>query len=269
MSSVRNRVEGGIGALTERAVRVPLGDAAAERAHYENMQRIAAETDRMADLLADPDVPAAAAMESAVEAMVEGFEHRIQRVAGASVEAVASAYLDGERDDWVGELAVYYRECQFRIQEHATVDDQLCLLVLLRYPDCVTVNFAFAVGDLPGDGVRFESPMHSSVPLDDDYREQYYADSRREQREAADYLRAGADVVRDAFPDPDEIANPEPGGYAFLTGRRDGSFAVVLERIDPDPTRFDAPATDPAIVPQGPEAARVQQRLLGDAERIA
>ncbi|GGM68572.1 hypothetical protein J2752_002057 [Halarchaeum rubridurum] len=271
MDERRARIEHGVDALYRRAVRVPLPDAEAERAHYENMMRVADGRERQAALLADPDVPLSVALDYLVEEMRNGFEHRLCRLVGDGYDDVADAYVEGERDDWVGELAVYYRECLLRIEEHTALDDQVCVLVLLRYPDSFTANFCFLEGGLPDGGVRFESPMHAGVDYDDDYGERYYAESRYAQREAAAYVREGGAVVREQFPDPDETPREDRayGGFVYMTGRRDDVFADLLEPLTPDPGRFDAPPTSPGIVPEGPEARRVRDEYLTDADVVA
>ncbi|QLC33728.1 hypothetical protein EFA46_005800 [Halarchaeum sp. CBA1220] len=271
MSQRRDRFERGVRELYGRAVRVPLPDPEAERTHYENMTRIADGRDRQAALLADPDAPLSAALDYLVDEMGNGFEHRLRRLVGDDYDGVADAYAAGERDDWVGELAVYYRECLHRIEEHTAVDDQVCVLVVLRYPDSFTVNFCFAEGALPGGGVRFESPTHAGVDADDEYAERYYAESQYAQREAADYVREGGDVVREQFPDPETtpLAERGYGGFTYMTGRRDDVFADLLEPVAPDPERFADAVDAPCLVPEGPEARRVRETHLPDADVVA
>jgi hypothetical protein len=48
--------------------------------------------------------------EDELDEMRQSFEYRLQQVAGEDYYDVATAYLDGERDDWIGTLAAYYRE---------------------------------------------------------------------------------------------------------------------------------------------------------------
>ncbi|WP_435098344.1 hypothetical protein [Halarchaeum sp. P4] len=271
MSERRARVERGVNALYRQAIRIPLPDVEAERTHHENMARIADGRDRQATLLEDPDAPLSAALEYIVAEIGNGFEHRLRHLVGDDYDDVADAYAAGERDDWIGELAVYYRECLLRIEEHTAVDEQVCVLVLLRYPDSFTVNFCFAEGALPDGGVRFESPAHAGVDYDDEYGERYYAESRHAQQEAAEYVRETGNVVREQFPDPETTPFEERryGGFTYMTGRRGDVFADLLEPVTPDPKRFDAPPEAPELVPEGPEVKRVRREFLVDADIVA
>lgn len=77
------------------------------------MERIAAAGDRKSTLLDDPDVPLTEVYEDELADMRQSFKHRLEQIAGEDYYDVATAYLDGERDDWIGALAAYYLECSF------------------------------------------------------------------------------------------------------------------------------------------------------------
>ena len=264
----RERSEAGADMLRRQAVRIPLPDAQAERDLHENMARIADAGDRKSRLLDDPDVPLTEVYEDELEEMRRSFEYRLQQVAGEEYYDVATAYLDGERDDWIGALAAYYLECYYRLQERYTVDEQIFFLLILRYPDCFTVNLSFLSGEIGGDAVRYESSALADADLTDSAREQYYADSQYSQHEAAEYLRERVGCIREAFPDPDTtpVERRRYGGFIHLTGRRGPTFAELLDSRPPDPDRFDEPAATPSIVSEGPEAKRAKRTLLTDAE---
>jgi len=264
----QERLDSGTDMLRRRAVRIPLPDADAERDLHENMMRIADAGDRKSRLLDDPDVPLTEVYEDELDEMRQSFEHRLQQVAGEDYYDVATAYLDGERDDWVGALAAYYLECYYRLQERYTVDEQIFFLVILRYPDCFTVNLSFLTGDVSSDAVRYESSTLAEADLSDSDQEQYYADSQYSQHKAAEYLRERVDCIREAFPDPDTtpIEQRQYGGFIHLTGRRGPTFAEVLDSLSPDPDRFDDEASTRGIVPEGPEARRAKRDLLSNTE---
>ncbi|WP_096394343.1 hypothetical protein [Halorubrum trapanicum] len=263
-----DRVDDGADMLRRQAVRIPLPDAEAERDLHENMSRIADAGERKSRLLDDPDVPLTEVYEDELKEMRRSFEHRLQQVAGEEYYDVATAYLDGERDDWIGALAAYYLECYYRLQERYTVDDQIFFLLILRYPDSFTVNLSFLSGEIGADAVRYESAALADADLTDRGREQYYADSQYSQHEAAEYLRERVGCIREAFPDPDTtpIERRRYGGFIHLTGRQGPTFAELLDSRTPDPDRFDEPATTPSIVSEGSEAKRAKRTLLTDAE---
>jgi hypothetical protein len=242
----------------------------AERDLHENMTRIADAGERKSRLLDDPDVPLTEVYEDELDEMRRSFEYRLQQVAGEDYYDVATAYLDGERDDWIGALAAYYLECYYRLQERYTVDEQIFFLVILRYPDSFTVNLSFLTGDVSADAVRYESSTLAEEDLTDSDREQYYADSQYSQHKAAEYLRENVDCIREAFPDPDSasVEQRRYGGFVHLTGRRGPTFAEVLDSLSPDPDRFDDEASTPGIVPEGPEAERAKRNLLTDADVV-
>lgn len=262
------RVNSGENLLRQQAVRIPLPDVKAKRELHENMMRIADAGDRKSRLLDDPDVPLTEVYEDELDEMRQSFEYRLQQVAGEDYYDVATAYLDGERDDWIGALAAYYLECYYRLQERYTVDEQIFFLVILRYPDCFTVNLSFLTGDISSDAVRYESSALLEADLSDRGREQHYADSQYSQHKAAEYLRERVGCIRDAFPDPDStpIEQRRYGGFIHLTGRRGPMFAEVLDSLSPDPDRFDDEVSTPGLVQEGPEARQAKQKLLTDAE---
>ncbi|WP_424019377.1 hypothetical protein ACOZ4N_07875 [Halorientalis pallida] len=270
MDDWRQRLGRGTDILARQAVRVPLPDDAAERTLHENMHRIADAGDRKAELLADPDVPLTDAYEYELDEMSQGFKHRLQQIVGEEYHAVADEYLRGERDDWIGALAVYYQECYCRLQERFTVDDDICVLTVLRYPDSFTVNFSFFDGEVAGDAIRYESPKHDESDLDSRYRDRYHAECQYSQRRAAEYIRERTDLIRVAFPDPaaSRAEDRQYGGFVHITGRDGPVFSEVLESVTPDPDRFDEPATTPGLVPEGPEVERIRNEYLDDAELI-
>jgi len=264
----RERLNSGTDMLRQRAVRIPLSDVDAERDLHENMMRIADAGERKSRLLDDPDVPLTEVYEDELDEMRRSFEYRLQQVAGEDYYDVATGYLDGDRDDWVGALAAYYLECYYRLQERYTVDEQIFFLVILRYPDCFTVNLSFLTGDVSDDAVRYESSTLTEADLTDSAQEQYYADSQYSQHKAAEYLRENVDCIREAFQDPDSTPREQRqyGGFVHLTGRRGPTFAEVLDSLSPDPERFDDETSTPGIVPEGPEAKRAKQDLLTDTD---
>lgn len=270
MNEWRERMNSGSETLRHQAVRIPLPDVEAERGLHENMMRIAAAGDRKSELLDDPDVPLTEVYEDELDEMRQSFEHRLQQVAGEDYYDVALAYIDGERDDWVGALAAYYLECYFRLQERYTVEEQIFFLVILRYPESFTVNLSFLSGDIGSAAVQYESSKHVEADLDDDHREQYYGDCQYSQHTAAEYLRESVDCIRDAFPDPDTTPSEQRryGGFVHITGRDGPTFAEVLTSLSPNPDRFDDETPTPGLVSEGLEARRAKREYLIDAEVV-
>jgi len=267
MADWSERMDSGMEILRRQAVRLPLPDVDAERSLHENMARIADAGQRKSELLDDPDVPLTEVYEDELEEMQQSFIHRLRQIAGEDYHDVATAYLDGERNDWVGALAAYYLECFYRLQERYTVNEQIFVLVILRYPDCFTVNLSFLSGEISADAVRYESTAHLEENLDDHLQGQYYADCQYSQHEASAYIREQVGCIRDAFPDPDTVPFEQRryGGFVHITGREGTTFAELLEPLDPDPDRFDAEAPSPGLVPEGPEAKRAKEAYLSDA----
>ncbi|WP_241658519.1 hypothetical protein [Halorubrum sp. BOL3-1] len=268
MNDWSERLESGSEILRQQAVRIPLPDVEAERSFHQNMMRIAAAGDRKSKLLDDPDLPLTEAYEDELDEMRQSFEHRLQQVAGENYHDIATAYLDGKRDDWIGALAAYYLECYYRLQERYTVDEQIFFLIILRYPECFTVNLSFLTGDFSSDAVVYESSKHVEADLNEDEREQLHADCQYSQHKAADYLRENVDCIREAVPDPDTTSfeQRQYGGFVHITGRRGSTFNEILEFLSPDPDRFDEKLSTPDLVPEGPEAKRAKQKFLTDAE---
>lgn len=266
MKNGGERPESASDTLRGRAIRIPLPDADAERRFNQQMTRIAAAVDRKIGLLDDPDVPLTEVYADGLDAIRRCFEHRLQQVAGEHYHDVATAYLDGRRDDWIGALAAYYLECHYRSQERYTVDEQVFFVLILRYPACFTVNVSFLSGDFGSNGVAYESFDHVEADLDGDEREQLYADCQYSQREAAEYLRENVDCVRAVAPDPDTVPFERRRGFVHITGRQGSTFNEVLAPVPPGPDRFDEKPSTPELVPEGPEAKRARRKFLTDVE---
>jgi hypothetical protein len=256
--------------LRDQAVRVPLPDVAAERTCYESIQRMADTCKRKIELLTDPDVPVTEVYEDGLKNTQQSFEHRLQQPAGEDYYDVATAYLDDDREDWIGALAAYYLECYYRLQERYTVDEQFSVLVILRYPKSFTVNLSFLTGTVGDEAVRYESAKHGGADLDDRSQEQYYADCQYSQKLAADYLREHIDCISDAFPDPDTTSFEQRryGGFVHIAGRTGSTFMEILDSLTADPDRFDTDYSSPDLVPSGPEFERVKQQYFDDAQVV-
>ncbi|MBP1988261.1 hypothetical protein [Halolamina salifodinae] len=254
--------------LHQQAVRIPLPDVEAERSHHKNMARIAAAGERKSELLNDPDVPLTEVYEDELDEMRQSFKHRLHQIAGDDYYEVATAYLDGERDDWIGALAAYYLECYYRLQERYTVDEQIFFLVILRYPDCFTVNLSFLTGDISPAAVRYESIKHVEANLNEHHQEQYYADCQYSQHKASEYLRESVNCIREAFPDPDTTPYEQRqyGGFVHVTGRDGTTFAEVLDSLSANSDRFDDEATSPSLVSEGPETSRAKETYVSNPE---
>lgn len=270
MTSQGSRFDGDADVLCHRAVRTPLPDEDAERVFHENMMGVADARERKAELLADPDVPLLDAYEAELDRVAESFRRRLRHTAGEDYEDVAMAYNRGERDDERGKLASYYLEALWRIQQRTTVTDMLFFPLILRYPDSFTVNVRFASGYTTTESVLYESPEHSSDELDDEHAEAYYHESQYSQKQAAEYVRETAQIIREEFPDPEETTFEERkyGGVVSAGGRRGSVFSAMLERVEPDPNRFSAPVGEPTLVEEGPEARRTERELLSDGEVV-
>jgi hypothetical protein len=234
------------------------------------MMRIADAGDRKSELLDDPDVPLTEVYEDELDEMRQSFEHRLQQVAGENYYEVATAYLDGQRDDWIGALATYYLECYYRLQERYTVDEEVFFLLILRYPECFTVNLSFLTGEINSDAVRYESSTHVEDDLDEDEQKQLHGDCQYSQHKAAEYLRRTVDCIREAVPDPDTtpFEQRKYGGFVHITGRQGPTFAEILDSVSPDPNRFDDNVSVPGLVSEGPEAKRAKREFLTDAKVV-
>ncbi|SMO64563.1 hypothetical protein [Halorubrum cibi] len=266
----REKMGSGSEILRHRAVRIPLPDVEAERSLHENMTRIAAAGERKSELLDDPDVPVVEVYEDELREMGRSFKHRLQQVAGEDYYDVATAYIEGDRDDWIGALAVYYLECYYRLQERYTVDEHVFFLAILRYPDCFTVNLSFLDAEFGTDGVRYESSKHGTDEIDEEHHDQYYADCQYSQHAAARYVRENVGHIREAFPDPETTSfeRRRYGGFVHVTGRNGPVFGEILDSLAPDPDRFGDAASTPGLVPEGPEVERAKRDLLVDPEVV-
>jgi hypothetical protein len=133
------------------------------------------------------------------------------------------------------------------------------------------VNLSFAVGEVGGDAVHYESPRHADTDLTTDHHERYFAECQYSQRQAAEYISDRIHHVRDAVPDPDSTPFDERkyGGFIYVTGRQGSVFSEYLGPLDPDPDRFDDDATVPGLVPEGPELERAKRELLDGSEFVA
>ncbi|WP_339104002.1 hypothetical protein [Haloterrigena salinisoli] len=263
MEGQQERFNGDARVLHQRAVRIPLPDLEAERLFHENMMTIAEAQERKADLLADPDVPLLTAYEEEFAHAAESFQRRLEQIAGENYDEVAMAYFRGDRDDRVAEIAAYYVEGGWRIQQWHTVSEMVYAPLIVRYPDCFTMNVRFASGFTTPAAIDYESPEHSSEELAADHAETYYEESQYTQRQAAEYVRETADLIREEFPDPDDtpLEEREYGGIVSAGGRRGSVFSEVAERVEPDPDRFSEPVCKPTLVEAGPEARRTEREL--------
>ena len=264
MDGERDRFNGDTKVLHQRAVRTPLPDRTAERVFHENMMTVADAQERKAELLADPEVPLPVAYEEELDAVAGSFERRLERIAGDDYEEIAMAYFRGERDDRLGKLAAYYFEGLWRIQQRATITDMVFSPVILRYPDCFTVNIRFTRGDTTTASVYYESPEHCTEDLADKYATTYYEESRYSQQQAATFFREAAQIIREQFPDPDDTSfdDRKYGGIVSAGGRRGSAFSTMLEPLEPDPDRFSEPIDEPTLVEAGPEAKRTERELF-------
>ncbi|MDS0294162.1 hypothetical protein [Halogeometricum luteum] len=264
MGKQRERYNGSLDVLHGRAVVTPLPDGDAEREFHRNMMRVADAQERKAAMLADPDVPLLSAYEREMEGIADAYRTRLRSVVGDDYESVALAYARGERDDDAGAIAAYYTEAIWRMQQRITVSDVLFFPIILRYPDCFTVNVRFASGHRTTRSVLYESPEHLTEGLEAKHAATYVEESLYTQREAAKLIGDTAGIIREEFPDPDEAPFEERkyGGIVTAGGRKETVFSSMLERVEPDPDRFAAAPTRPGLVEAGPEAARTERELL-------
>ncbi|WP_193788077.1 hypothetical protein [Haloferax elongans] len=266
----RSRFNGDTRVLYRQAVRTPLPDIDAERMFYENMMNVADAQEQKADMLEDPDITLLEAYERQLEGISESYKRRLESIAGDDYESVALAHFNGDRDDRVSRLAAYYYEGLWRMQQRITVADMMFFPIIIRYPDSFTVNIRFASGYATTKSVVYESPEHSEEDVEDKYFDRYYNESLFEQKEAAAKIRAWADIIREEFPDPDESSFDERkfGGIVSGGGRKGSLFSSVLERVEPDPDRFDEPVEEPMLVPEGKEAKRTERELLPEGSLV-
>lgn len=270
MNGGQNRFCGDAQVLHQRAVRIPLPDEDAERTFHENAMILAEAEEKRASLLADPDVPLSTAFEASFEHATQIIERQLQGIAGEDYEDAAMAYYRDERDDRIAEIAAYFVEGLWRIQQCATVAEMLYVPLILRYPNSFTVNVRFADDYTTPKSIHYESPEHADEELADEYAETYYEESQYSQRQAAAYVRDAAAMIREEFPDPDETSFEERkyGGIVSAGGRRGSVFSTVAKRVDPDPDRFSEPATEPTLVEAGAEARRTERDLRLEGEII-
>jgi len=256
--------------LEGQAVRMPLLDEEAERQLHKTATLLAEGCRRKAELLSDPSISVAQAYEREFEYIAKRCKYRLRQVAGDDYEAVAKAYITGERDDRTGALAVYYLEALWRIQRRSTVPGMLFFPLIIRYPNSYTANLRFPHVHTTTESVIFESPGHAKVGPDDPHAQQYFDDSQHEQDRAADYLRRAAQTYHEQFPHPDDLPDDEPryGGIVGAAGRRGSMFTEMLAPVEPDPNRFDEPPTEPELVPAGTEAERTAREYLPEAAAL-
>lgn len=270
MGRQRERYNGSLDVLHGRAVVTPLPDEAAEREFHRNMMGVADAQERKAEMLADPDISLLDAYEWELEGIAESFRNRLRSVAGEDYESVAFAYARGERDDAAGAVAAYYLESLWRMQQRITVSDMLFFPIIIRYPDCFTVNVRFAGGYRTTRSVLYESPEHLTERLDEEHAATYAEESLYTQREAAKLVGETAEIIREEFPHPDEAPFEERqyGGIVAAGGRKGTVFSSMLERVEPDPNRFEEAPTEPGLVDAGPEAERTERELLPEGTFI-
>lgn len=264
MNEPRTDADEGPSVRLRRAVRIPLPDEAAELEFHRNMARVADAQERKASMLADPSSSVLAAYERQLEGITESYRTTLKRFAGEEYDAVARAYLAGDRTDRVAATAAYLLEAVWRLQEMYTVSEVAFFPVVLRYPRCCTLNLRFADAHATRNGVRYESPEHLESEPDEEYAESYYRDSQWSLERAAEAISASARTVREQFPDPRTTPFEErrTGGVAAAFGRRGSEFSTALERVEPDPDRFDDPPAGPELVAQSPVAERTEREWL-------
>ncbi|WP_458208885.1 hypothetical protein [Haladaptatus sp. NG-SE-30] len=270
MRGEQYQFNGDAGILHQQAVRTPLPDKETERVFHENMMSVADARERKAELLADPNVSVLDAYETELDSVVEGFKRRLRHIAGNDYTAVAMAYNRGEQNDRIGALTSYYLEGLWRVQQRITITAMLFFPIIIRYPDSFTVNIRFADEHITTESVVFESPEHLSEELDDKYATTYYEESLYTQKQAADYIRETAQIIREEFPDPDETPFEERkyGGIVTAGGRRGSVFSDMLTRIEPDPNRFTESVSEPTLVKEGTEAKQTERELLPDGDVV-
>ena len=125
--------------------------------------------------------------------------------------------------------------------------------LILRYPDSFTVNLRFTDDYTTTESIPFESPEHTTVDAEETYSQQYFNESQYEQKQAAEYLRQTAQIIRDEFPSPDEapVSERNYGGIVSAGGRHESEFSEMLARVTPDPNRFSEAVTEPTLVVHG------------------
>lgn len=250
--------------LHQQAIRIPLRDIEAERSFHKSLMKIADAREQRANMLAEPGTSLLAAHETELECIAECFEEQLENIANEDYKTVARTYYQGEQDNRITELASYYLEGLWRLQQVLTIRDMMFFPLVIRYPESFTLNIRFASCHTTNESVHYESPEHLDEHLDEQHATTYYEESQYSQREAADYLRDTAQVIRDEFPDPDEtsVADRKCGGIISADGRQGTVFSSMLKRVEPDLTRFSKPPDNAMLVSEGPEAKRTEQELL-------
>ncbi|ELZ99528.1 hypothetical protein C439_13279 [Haloferax mediterranei ATCC 33500] len=234
---------------------------------HEDMMNVADAREQTAEMLADPDIPLVEAYEKETERAAETYRRRCRHIAGDDYEEIAMAYSRGERNDRVGAITAYFFEGLWRMQQRISVTDMMFFPIILRYPDCLTVNIRFtSSGYTTSESVLYESPEHSPEDLEGEYGERYYNESLYSQKEAAKQIKATSQIIREEFPSPDESTFEERkyGGIVTAGGKKGSVFSSMLQRVEPDPNRFSEPATEPMLVDEGNEAKRTERELLPD-----
>lgn len=266
MSRHHSRFTGDARLLHGHAIRIPLPTEQAELGLHLNMATAAAARERKAELLADPDVSLIEAYEQQLEGLSQSYRDSIERDAGDEYEVAALAYTTGEREDGVAAMAAYLLEAIWRIQQMFTVSEMIVFPVVLRYPQCCTVNVRFVRGRMAENVIWYESPEHLTEELGEEHTRIYHSESRYSQKQAAERIKSFSRVVREQFPDPRETPFEERrlGGIVSAFGRHGSAFCSGLEAVTPNPDRFDDVIEEPRIIAESPIAAQSEQEWLAD-----
>lgn len=252
--------------LHRQALRIPLPTPKAELGLHLNMARVAASQERKAEMLLAPDTSVVETYETQLDEIAQSYRDSIERDLGDEFEPAALAYSSGERDDGVAAAAAYLYEAVWRIQQMYTVTDMVVFPIVLRYPNCCTINLRFIRGRVANNVIWFESPEHSSEKLSEEHTDIYHCESQYSQKQAAKQIRSAARVVREQFPDPRETPAEERrlGGIVSAFGRENSTFCSGLEAVTPDPDRFDDSPAVPTIVKEGQLARETESKWLDD-----
>lgn len=252
--------------LHGRAIRIPLPSEEAERQFHLNMEIVAVAQERKAELLADPNASILDAFEEQLEGIARSYENSLIQNIGEEYDGVARAYVRGERNDGIAGMAAYLQEALWRLEQLYTVTEGTFFPVILRYPHCCTVNIRFTNGYVTERSIRYESPEHSFEDLDEEYAETYHGESLWSQKQAARHIEATAQIIREEFPDPSEVDFEErkTGGIVSAVGRQGSEFSSGLERVEPDPSRFDDAVAGPELVEESSIAKQTEQDWLPD-----
>lgn len=258
------------GILHRQAIRIPLPNEEAELSFHRNMATVADAQEQKAELIADPETSLLDAYEHQLDGIARSYESSLRENVGDDYEAVARAYLLGERDDGVAAMAAYLLEGVWRLQQLFTITDVLFFPIILRYPRCCTINLRFTSGHATKNAVLYESPEHSDEDLADEHRKTYHSESRWTQKQAARQIKTSARIVRDTFPDPREsdFEDRKTGGIVCAFGRRKSEFSSALECVEPDPNRFSEPAKGPGLVDESAVAKRTERDWLSDGNVV-